>query len=147
MLNRPTFRMKYFFFLAGLFLMLTAQQCKTKSAQTSKLTESSSPLYKTWLHSYEDETEEGIRVYRPNSFDFPPSRGRTGFTIEPGGKFVQYTIAPTDGLVNIIGLWTMKDKNTLSLSFADGKQQPYDIEIVSLEPEMLKLKMIFEKEN
>ena len=127
-------------------MMLTAQQCRTKGGQTSILTATDSPLYKTWLHSYEDETEEGTRVYRPNSFEFPPSRGRTGFTIEPGGKFVQYTIAPTDGLMNIEGKWEHKNSSTLSITFPSGKQQPYLIEIVSLEPEMLKLKMIHEKE-
>ncbi len=138
--------MKYIFFLAGLFLMLTAQQCKTKSVHSSKFTSNGSPLFNTWLHSYEDETEEGIRVYRPNSYDFPPSRGRTGFQIEPGGKFIQYVIAPTDGLENVTGSWEIKDKNTLNLNFTDSRQQPYQMEIVSVEPEMLKVRIIHQKE-
>ena len=41
-------------------------------------------ISKFWIHSYEEDTED-VRVYRPRSYDFPLSRGRTGFEIKKNG--------------------------------------------------------------
>lgn len=54
-------------------------------------------LYHTWMHSYEEDTPD-YRVYRTDDYDFPPSRGREGFTLTSEGDFVRYQIAPADGL-------------------------------------------------
>src|SRR5687767_12282600 len=89
-----------------LLTTLSAQQCKRKpdsstnaNATTMNATQQDPGklLYRTWLHSREEDQGE-VMVYRPNDFNFPPSRGRTGFAFEAGGKFTQYDIAPTDGL-------------------------------------------------
>ena len=96
-------------------------------------------LEKTWLHSYEDDSE-GLRAYRPNTYSFPPSRGRTGFAFKAGGNFLQYNIAPTDGLEEVPGTWKMTDDKTIQISFPAGKGEPYTMEIVSLTNDMLKVR-------
>ncbi|MEJ8802859.1 hypothetical protein [Pontibacter sp. H249] len=96
---------------------------------------------KTWLHSYEED-EGDITVYRPNTYDFPPSRGRTGFAVEEDGVLKQYEIAPTDGLEEHVGKWKKEDKNKLRISFESNGQpeQDYLIEVVSLKDDVLKIR-------
>ena len=48
-------------------------------------------MFKHWTHSREEDSE-GIKVYRPNEYNFPPSRGREGFELGvalPSGKEIQ----------------------------------------------------------
>ena len=71
-------------------------------------------------------------VYRPNTYEFPPTRGRTGFAIRPYGRFEQYDIAPTDGLTGRPGTWTADGENRLRIHLTDGQQPDYTFEILSL---------------
>jgi hypothetical protein len=43
-----------------------------------------SHLAQAWVHSHEEDTAT-TTVYRPAGFPFPPSRGRKGFHLQPGG--------------------------------------------------------------
>ena len=94
---------------------------------------------KTWLHSHEDDRGDTI-VYRPNSYDFPPSRGRTGFMLEADGSVHQYNIAPTDGLEEKAGKWTLRDEKFMDITFPNKSSTDYEIEIISAEPNLLKVK-------
>ena len=96
-------------------------------------------LQKTWLHSHEEDQGD-IHTYRPNTYDFPPSRGRTGFSFNEGNVFVQYEIAATDGLEEIPGRWRMADKDLIQVSFESDSLQDYQLEIVNLEPNLLKVR-------
>ena len=119
-------------------LLLMAGTCKKKSAkETMKIT--SALVGKTWLHSHEDDRGDTI-VYRPNSYDFPPSRGRTGFMLEANGSVHQYDIAPTDGLEEKAGKWTMRQENILEVTFPNKTSTDYEVEILSVTPELLKVK-------
>jgi len=131
-----------------LLTTLSTQQCKHKPGSSSASTTSTmnataqqdpgKMLYRTWLHSREEDEGE-VMVYRPNTYAFPPSRGRTGFAFEAGGKFTQYDIAPTDGLEGNPGKWEMKDSKIIAISGI--KDQPgYTLEVVSLDDKMLKVK-------
>lgn len=126
--------MKYASLLCLLCLVFLANTCK-KSTLESEL------LGKTWLHSYEED-EDDVTVYRPNTFDFPPSRGRTGFALEEGGVLKQYEIAPTDGLEEHTGKWSKIDKDKVRVQFEKNGQpmQDYTFEIVSLKEDVLKIK-------
>ena len=96
----------------------------------------------TWLHSYEED-EDNIQVYRPNTYDFPPSRGRTGFALEREGVAKQYVIAPADGLEEHLGLWEYKDKNTVLVHIQGNghPEQRYTMEVVSLKENVLKVRI------
>lgn len=96
-------------------------------------------LERTWLHSHEEDQGD-VHVYRPNTFAFPPSRGRTGFTFEHNGLFTQFDIAPTDGLEGHKGQWQAIKATTLHITLDQKSEPDYNLEIVSLEPELLKVR-------
>ncbi len=127
--------MKFTPLLCILCLLLLANTCKKKDMAEAALTD------KTWLHSYEEDQGDTI-VYRPNTYDFPPSRGRTGFALEPGGIIKRYEIAPTDGLQEHLGSWQHKEKNLLQVQMQDDTLLPqsYVLEIISLENDVLVVK-------
>jgi hypothetical protein len=89
-------------------------------------------LQGTWLHSREEDHGDTM-VYRPNTYSFPPSRGRTGFAIGPFGRFTQYDIAPTDGLAGQPGTWTLLDGNRLLIQPNDPKTPAYELQVLRLE--------------
>lgn len=119
-----------------LLLLLTGATC-------DRTTEQLVPLYdKTWLHSNEEDGED-FKVYRPNTYDFPPSRGRTGFALEQDGVFRLYSIAPTDGLEEHKGEWKTLKPNLLRVSFPDSELIGFDLELISISEQVLKVRQNF----
>ncbi|UYZ59127.1 hypothetical protein [Hymenobacter latericus] len=123
--------------LLSLCVLLLSSTCRNDSAGAAEL--KLKMLYRTWLHAHEEDQGD-VRVYRPNTYNFPPSRGRTGFAFEQNGLFTQYDIAPTDGIEGRKGTWTPVNDNTLRISLEDKKDPDYELEIVSLENEVLKVR-------
>jgi hypothetical protein len=99
-------------------------------------------IFKHWLHSYEDQSESGIEVYRPKNYPFPLSRGRKGFEIKPDGGFISYDIAATDGYDVNIGKWDFKEPNELIITFKDLNKVPYRFLIIHSDEHLLKIKKI-----
>ncbi|MFC6998420.1 hypothetical protein [Rufibacter roseus] len=93
----------------------------------------------TWLYSYEEDSAD-VRTYRPNTFDFPPSRGRTGFMLLKDGNFIRYGIAPADGLEEQPGKWESQGKKQIRIQFNNQKHKPEEIEILLAEPEVMKIR-------
>ncbi|MDX5481267.1 MAG: hypothetical protein LPK07_06255 [Hymenobacteraceae bacterium] len=126
--------MKYASLLCLLCLVFMATTCKKNKIEADL-------LGKTWLHAFEED-EDDVQVYRPNTYDFPPSRGRTGFMLEKYGVARQYDIAPTDGLEEHVGQWKQTGRNELLISLPGNGRPPqsYTLEIVSLKDEVLKVK-------
>ncbi|HEY4649852.1 MAG TPA: hypothetical protein VIG72_00490 [Pontibacter sp.] len=127
--------MKYASLLCVVCLLLLASTCKRSNKLEAQL------LGKTWLHAFEEDQED-ITTYRPNTYDFAPSRGRTGFALEHGGILKNYTIAPADGLEEQPGTWQFleNDKILITIKPEGQPQQQYLIEIVSLKDDVLKVK-------
>jgi hypothetical protein len=96
-------------------------------------------IFKHWVHSHEDDTED-IKVYRPADYKFPPSRGREGFEIKQNGEFILYRIAPTDGLRKLTGHWKSEGKNKIIVSFEEHEVGSYTINIVLCSKDILKIK-------
>ena len=128
--------MRLFTFLACLSVVLLAATCRpnTKSTQFQY-------LQRTWLHAQEEDQGE-VWVYRPNTYSFPPSRGRTGFSFDANGLFTQYDIAPTDGLEERQGTWKPENDHTIHISLEDKRDPDYSLEIVSLEKDVLKVRRV-----
>ena len=122
-----------------LVLLLAACKKQRPGAITTSSPTSMKQLEGTWLMSPE-ETRGDTLVYRPNTYKFPPARGRTGFQIGPYGRFEQYDIAPTDGLAGREGTWTADRKNRLLIHLNDEQNPDYTLEIISLENKALKLR-------
>jgi hypothetical protein len=127
--------MKYLPLLLLVFC-LTGATCERSPERDAAL----SPLYdKTWLHSAEEDGAD-FKVYRPNTYNFPPSRGRTGFALEREGVFRQYSIAPTDGLEEHKGEWKMVKPNLLRVSFPEKELSGFDLELITISEDLLKVR-------
>jgi len=75
-------------------------------------------LVGTWVHSHE-ESHDGVQVYRPDGYPFPPSRGRTSFSLRADGTAVSGQPGPDDRGVLAPGTWQLEG-TVLSLSSPEG---------------------------
>jgi len=98
-------------------------------------------LGKTWLHANEEDNGD-IKNYRPNTYPFPPSRGRTGFSLDENGTFHLYAIAPTDGLEEHTGKWKMVKENLLQITFAENETENFELELISVTKDLLQVKFL-----
>jgi len=132
----------FFTHLLPLSLLLAAACQPHKS--TALVTSSAAAMKRlegTWLASREEEHGDTL-VYRPNTYRFPPTRGRTGFAIKSFGRFERFDIAPTDGLSGRPGTWTAAGGTRLRIHLTDGQEPDYTLEIISLEKQVLKLRRL-----
>jgi hypothetical protein len=60
-----------------------------------------------WIHSHEEDTENEM-VFRPADYDFPLSRGRSGFELKPDHKLIELNIAAADGSEEASGSWKLE---------------------------------------
>ncbi|RYU79709.1 hypothetical protein [Hymenobacter persicinus] len=135
--------MRLFLGLACLSTVLLAGTCNPDAGTTASVT--SAPVMKqlerTWLHAQEEDQGD-VRVYRPNTYAFPPARGRTGFQFDHNGLFTQYDIAPTDGLEGRKGTWKADGSSKIVISLDDKRDPDYTLEIVSLDKDVLKVRRL-----
>lgn len=121
---------------------LLAAACQpNKPAVITSSPASMKQLEGTWLASHEENRGDTL-VYRPNTYKFPPARGRTGFAIKPFGRFEQFDIAPADGLQGREGTWTADGDTRLRIHLADGQSPDYTLEILGLNKQVLKLRQL-----
>jgi hypothetical protein len=96
-------------------------------------------LYQQWVHSHEDDTGTEM-VFRPASFPFPRSRGRTAFTLKPDGGLVEIGIGPTDRRQESQGTWKLGDDDTLLFYEKKRTKPKRAMKIISVDKERLVLK-------
>ena len=96
---------------------------------------------KTWLHAHEEDSDD-IKMYRPNTYSFPPSRGRTGFSLDADGTFRLLAIAPTDGLEEHTGKWEMVNKNIMRITFSENRAENFQLELLAVTADLLKVKFL-----
>ena len=123
--------------LVSLSVLLLAGTCQPDAKTATQMKQ----LERTWLHAHEEDQGD-VQVYRPNTYAFPPSRGRTGFTFDHNGLFTQLDIAPTDGLESHKGKWIAENDHMLRISLDDQKEPPYKLEIISMADDLLKVRRI-----
>ena len=126
--------------LLPLALLLLAATCKSRRPAALTAPPSMKQLEGTWLISREENRGDTL-VYRPNSYKFPPSRGRTGFAIKPYGRFEQVEIAPTDGLAGRPGTWAADGPTRLHVHLTDGQEPDYNLEIIALDKKQMVLRV------
>jgi hypothetical protein len=95
-------------------------------------------LNQSWLHSHEEDTTDEM-VFRPSTYKFPPSRGRTGFELRPDGSARVLGIAQTDAPQEQQGTWTIDAAKQL-LVHVPSLQQTQALKIVSSSPDRLVVK-------
>jgi hypothetical protein len=96
-------------------------------------------LYQHWVHSHEEDTETE-RVFRPASFAFPRSRGRSAMALKSDGSLVETGPGPIDRPQEGQGSWKLAEDNTLSIHETGKKKPKRTMKIVSLDRNRLVLK-------
>jgi hypothetical protein len=93
-----------------------------------------SAVQREWVHSHEEDSG-GEQVFRPASYAFPPSRGRSGLDLRSDGSYGESGPGPTDRPEETgAGTWEL-DGDVLKLRTADGGTRT--LKIVSAQPDRL----------
>lgn len=82
-----------------------------------------------WVHSFEEDLADEF-VYRPNSFDFPRSRGRKEFDLQPDGKFRNVSPGRADLPEQSSGDWNIEDESVV-IHYDDGTEDRLKIKEVT----------------
>jgi hypothetical protein len=96
-------------------------------------------LHQTWMHSREEDTDTEM-VFRPEDYNFPRSRGRTGFVLEPDGALAEIGIAPTDGQQTTAGRWELEDGNKIVFYQASETKPTKVMQVVHADKKRLVVK-------
>jgi len=92
-----------------------------------------------WVHSHEEDVGDH-KVFRPASFTFPPSRGRSWFNLKPGGELVEGGPGPTDRSTSSTGHWDLAGE-TLSFRATKEASPTRTMTVATIEPDKLVVKM------
>jgi hypothetical protein len=92
-----------------------------------------------WIHSHEEDTQ-GVMVYRPANYNFPPSRGRRGFDFREGGELVFFGIGRADGSEQFSGNWVIEEPNRVRVKVNSERIQPFVLQVVSCNDQALEVK-------
>jgi hypothetical protein len=108
----------------------------------------------TWIRSFEDDKDR-TQAYRPETYEFPPARGREGWRFEEDGTLKKQAIAATDGYVPQRGKWTFYTKQNKPIldivleiiqenidTKQDEKVERLSYEIISASDSILFIKLI-----
>ncbi len=117
---------------------------KIKPPQITATGPNTSLLAKVWLNSYEDETDPANeRCYRPKGFEFPRSRGRSGFEFKKDGTFIMFYPGPTDAIESKQGTWSAKGGDEVAITLNNpnpNQNKTFTMTINSLTEDVLKIK-------
>ncbi len=92
-----------------------------------------------WIHSHEEDAQ-GVMVYRPSNYNFPPSRGRRGFDFREGGELVFFGIGRADGSEQFSGNWVIEGPNRVRIKVNSERIQPFVLQVVSCNDQALEVK-------
>lgn len=126
---------KTWYLIILMIMMLTAENCRNQKEEIVDLKDVKGIL---WLNSYEEDSAD-VKAYRPETYNLPPARGRSGFKIENDSIFTLYGIAPTDGWEKHRGSWKFQG-NQLEVIFDKKDQQPLYWEIIRAQKDFILIK-------
>jgi hypothetical protein len=92
-----------------------------------------------WIHSHEEDAQ-GVMVYRPANYSFPPSRGRMGFEFREGGELVYYGIGRADGAEQSSGSWVIEEPNRVRIKVDSERIQTFILQVVSCNDQSLTVR-------
>ena len=87
-------------------------------------------LERGWLHAHEEDTPEQ-RVFRPDNYPLPPSRGRTGYEFRPGGLVMKRVPGPTDRHTSAQGTWTINSEGRVTIRIPGAPEEVIDIDVLT----------------
>ena len=82
-----------------------------------------------WNRAHEEEKEKDTWMFRPDSHELPPARGREMIEFLSDNKVIYYPIAPADGNLRRSGTYTLtKKKNEITINYdSDDKRDVFVI--------------------
>ncbi|WP_433367287.1 hypothetical protein ACQPZX_39335 [Actinoplanes sp. CA-142083] len=89
-----------------------------------------------WTHSYEED-HDGVQVYRPDGYDFPPARGRRGIEFRPDGTYIDWAIGRGDANEARPGRWEPAAPGRLHITTPAGQRV---LEVTLVEPDRLEIR-------
>ena len=100
-------------------------------------------LKKNWTRSYEEETSNGIQIYRPSEYkEFPPSRYRQVIGFEENNVCRYLVLADNDAHFMEKGKWEYNEKTKIIQIYNSNSEIKYKFEVVEQTNNLLKLKYI-----
>ncbi|MFI5893460.1 hypothetical protein ACIA5D_25485 [Actinoplanes sp. NPDC051513] len=100
------------------------------------MTEATSVPPGRWTHSHEED-HDGVEVYRPAGYDFPPARGRSGIEFRPDGTYIDWAIGRGDANEARPGRWEPAAAGGLRIITA-GEQRVLVVALVA--PDRLEIR-------
>jgi hypothetical protein len=94
-------------------------------------------LFRRWGHSFEED-REGVTVYRPEEYGFPPARGRRWIELRPDGGYVDWGIGRGDAPERREGRWQVDDDGRLRLTTGTGPERVVEASVVA--PDRLEVR-------
>jgi len=89
-----------------------------------RIPKKSTPPLGCWMHSHEEDQKNADsepKTYRPCSFSFPASRGRSGFILKKEGEIGLISPNKIDGRDTIWGSWTLIGPSELKIAFSETR--------------------------
>jgi hypothetical protein len=109
---------------------------QSPSEKSSTMTDLRTCLVGRWLHSHEEDSGT-TEIYRPEDYDFPPARGRTGYEFLPDGQAVYIGIASTDGSTETHGHWDVEAPDRVIVTMEDAGTQRTVLQVQDCGPDKL----------
>lgn len=111
-------------------------------------------LINKWMWSFEEDKGDGVRVYRPATYNFPPARARTGVEVLKNGKFIAYEVGSNDKPIAYEGQWVYDKKSKIIeitfkktdigvglMPITTENRKPLLVEIISYDKEIIKARV------
>ena len=94
-------------------------------------------LQRRWLHSHEEDSS-GTKVFRPDSYPLPPSRGRFGYEFQSDGCVKKLAPGPTDKPTTEQGTWTMDNQGRIEIRIPGHSDEVLDIDTLDSDHLIMK---------
>lgn len=91
-----------------------------------------------WVHSHEEDTATET-VFRPAHFNFPRSRGRDSFELQPDA-LIERGPGPGDAATSRRGTWSVSAKGEISFFRDREKKAARVLKILSVQPDRLAVR-------
>jgi hypothetical protein len=96
-------------------------------------------LVRRWVHSHEEDTDTEM-VFRPDDYEFPPSRGRVALELRDDGTALERGIGPTDVPQEEERAWTVEPDGAIVLVDKDTGQELRRLSVESADPDRLTVR-------
>ena len=93
-------------------------------------------LAQRWIHSHEEDTPDEM-VFRPATFAFPRSRGRSGFELRPDKSMVEIQPGAADQGAEAHGNWEYQGNKNMIVLKPGAKQPGRALKIISADADRL----------